>query len=281
MTNSNLFYNPTDEVIKHVTMAQSEHSPRKWFVAYSGGSDSAVLLQALIESGLFEQYQMEVMTIDTELGSAGHIERVTNDIVKAIGRPCQVYKGKGLAWYIDNVHKFGFGYRITHHAPYYQYLKRTAIEACIRENKFDRKDRIAFLTGVRRSESVFRAKRPILQRNGARLTVNAIATFNDADKLPYLHRATWYQGKTTKDCMCNWHARFQLADLQGTEAYEPICKLSQEMIDDGLWGYGTEPDENWLVDDDQVLDMDEDSLCINCMSQLPLFPMERQTNDQS
>ena len=258
------------EITTAIESAQSEHNPRKWFVAYSGGSDSAVVLQALIELGLYERFNMQTMTIDTELGSAGHIERVTNDVIKATGEPPLIYKGDGLDWYEDNVRNFGFGYRITHHAPYYQYLKRKAIEACVRDHKEHRLDRIAFLTGVRRSESIYRAKRPILQRNGSRLTVNAIATLTDEDKIPYLNRATWYQGKTTHDCLCNWHARFQLDDLKGTDAHPRLCQLSQEMIEARMWGYGEEPSENWMIDDSAGDEMDADSLCIDCMRQLRL-----------
>ena len=174
--------NTDQEITQAIEQAQIKHNPKHWFIAYSGGSDSAVTLQSLLETGLYEQYNMQTMTIDTELSSKGHLDRVAKEVEQATGDPVKIYKGDGLAWYVDNVRKYGFGYRIMHHAPYYQYLKRKAIEACIRENKEHRMDRIAFITGVRRSESRFRAKRPILQRSGARVTVNAIATLNDDDK---------------------------------------------------------------------------------------------------
>ena len=199
------------------------------------------------------------------------IDRVKQDIIRATSKLPLVYVGAGLDWYMENVRDFGFGYRIQHHAPYYQYLKRKAIEACVRDHKEHRLDRIAFITGVRRAESSYRAKRPILQRSGSRLTVNAIATYLDRDKIPYLKRATWYKGKTTHDCLCNWHARFKLSELEGSAAYEPICKLSKDMIDDGMWGYGQEPDSDWMVDDSTHDDMDSDSLCVDCLRQLSLF----------
>jgi len=258
------------EIAFAIAQAQLNHKPREWFVAYSGGSDSAVVLQALLELGLYERYQMQTMTIDTGIASAGHIERVTKDVIRATGKPPVVYRGAGLEWYMQNVRDFGFGYRMTHHAPYYQHLKRKAIETCVRDHKQHRLDRIAFLTGVRRSESTYRAKRPILQRSGSRLTVNAIATLTDRDKIPYLNRATWYHGKTTHDCLCNWHARFQDDDLKGSEAYAPICKLSEEMKADGMWGYGEVPADDWMIDDSAGDEMDEDSLCVNCMRQLRL-----------
>ena len=267
----NTLIDTQQEIIEHIELAQTEHNPRKWFVSYSGGTDSAVVLQAMIEFGLYEKYNMDVFTIDTGIAGKGHLWRVIQDVMRATGKPPIVYTGKGLKWYADNVRVFGFGYRYQHHAPYYQNLKRHAIEICQREYKQQRLDRIAFITGVRRAESTYRKNRPILQRNGSRLSVNAIVTLDDNDKRPYLERATWYQGKTTRDCMCNWHARFSLDDLKESGAYKPICQLSEDMKNDGMWAYGEEPQENWMIDDSVGEDMDEDSYCLECSRQLTLL----------
>ena len=100
--------NTAYEITSHIELAQKEHNPRKWFVAYSGGSDSAVVLQALIELGLYDKYNMQTMTIDTGIASAGHLWRVINDVIRATGKPPIVYTGEGLKWFEDNVRGFGF-----------------------------------------------------------------------------------------------------------------------------------------------------------------------------
>jgi 3'-phosphoadenosine 5'-phosphosulfate sulfotransferase (PAPS reductase)/FAD synthetase len=252
------------EITEAIEQAQTEHHPHKWFVAYSGGSDSAVALQAMIELGYYEQLNMHIMTIDTGLSSCSHIERITQDIIQATDEPPMIYRGKGLAWYLANVTDFGFGYTPGHHAPYYQYLKRAAIEQCVREHKESRFDRIAFVTGVRRVESPKRATTPLVMRSKSRVTVNAIATLDDHDKMPFLERATWYQGKVTRDCLCNWHCQYTLDDLRDTPAYEPIKQLSEDMRREGLWGYGEKPSEDWLIES-KAEEMDSDSFCVSCM----------------
>lgn len=75
------------------------------------------------------------------------------------------------------------------HMRFYYYLKQRGIDRVVREHKTGPKDRIGLVTGIRRNESVRRmagAFAEPAQREGAKLWLNPILDWTDADKNAYM-----------------------------------------------------------------------------------------------
>jgi len=248
--------------------AISEHSIPFVWVAYSGGSDSAVIVELLRQLNV--PVSWGVMTIDTGLSSIGHIDRIRSDIKRA-GLSLSIFTGQGLDWYIDNVSHYGFAYTPNQHSIYYRSLKERAIDDSIRSVKTKYHQRILTVTGVRRAESYKRSQTPILyHKRGARVTLNLIADYNDTDKNVILSNVHWYGGKTTEDCMCNWHCNYKNTDRLNSLARAAVNQVDSELRSCGAWGYGEKPTSAQVsmfsdVRSD-IENMPDDSMCVNCIS---------------
>ena len=260
-----MFYD--EKALKHrfkeiVDTAIAEYEPSKVFLSYSGGSDSAVVLHLSELCG----YNFDVYTIDTGVSSQAHLQNIV-ELCQKLDKKLWIYSGAGLDWYIKNVREYGFGYTPSAHSVYYRSLKERAIRTTIRDFKTHHHDRIMFLTGVRRLESIKRRDTPLIRRSGSRVTVNPIAEFDDRDKGLFI--PSWWSGEQTIDCMCNWHCKYTLADIDNPYLQQEIEKISGEHKNIGLWGYGEKPTNVLGVpahDNEKEHELPLDSWCISCIN---------------
>lgn len=243
------------------------HNPIFIWIAYSGGTDSACVVE-LCKHMDFRGIGWAVMTIDTGLSSTGHIDKVRADMKRA-KLPLSIFTGEGLDWYIENVHQYGYAYTPNQHVIYYRMLKERAIEDSIKEVKTKYHQRVLNITGVRRQESFRRKNTPFIYHSrGARVTLNLIADYSDDDKRYVLTGNDWYHGKFTEDCMCNWHCRYTNEDDMNSDMRIAVQKTDELLSSCGLWTYGQKPNKEQIsmfhdVRSD-IETMPTDSLCSNC-----------------
>ncbi len=255
-------------VYNRIIESSHRHKTKKAYLAYSGGSDSALMLEVVKRTGLLydPDWNFRIMSVKTGLHDKGHIERVTAD-VERFGYPLYWYTGKGLQWYVKSVMENGFGHTPSVHVIYYRMLKERAVEESIKDFKDFYHERILSLTGVRRAESQKRANTPFeYHKKGSRVTLNPIADVSNEEKDELIKRVTWWRGKSTEDCGCNWHGRSNLDNLND-EAKKHITELNSKMKELGLWGYGQKPTKeqqamfgSFIIKDE----MPEDSFCVSC-----------------
>jgi predicted phosphoadenosine phosphosulfate sulfurtransferase len=243
------------------------HQPPFIWVAYSGGSDSACVIELM--KNIIVNVPWGVMTIDTGLSSIGHIDRIVGDMSRA-NLPLEIFYGNGLTWYIENVMQYGYAYTPNQHVIYYRELKEVAIDDSVKSKKTKYHQKIVSITGVRRAESVKRSKTPIVNYSrSARVTLNMIADYSEDDKAVILDNVDWYKGKLTQDCMCNWHRNYDEKSDMNSDMSEAVSMLNAEMRSCGLWLYGEKPSREQLsifsnVRSD-IADMPIDSFCSNCI----------------
>jgi len=242
--------------------AIKQYKPSKILVSYSGGHDSATVLHLMDKI----EIKFDVLTIDTGISTDGHITRIYNEVVNKLNKRLWIYSNNGAEWYKQQVLDNGFAYTPVIHTIYYRMLKERALMTALRDFKKHRTDNIMFVTGVRRAESVKRRHTPLISKSGSRIFCNLIAEFTDEDKHSVMKDNTWFKGKTTEDCMCNWHCKYKLSHLEESpQLHKYMANLESDMRDMGLWGYGEKPDPSLVqvgeIDDDE---MPDDSLCVNC-----------------
>lgn len=258
-----------DEYVKmcdlRLRCALDEYNPPFIWVAYSGGADSAIVVEIMRRLNI--QHKWSVMTIDTGLQSEGHIERVLDDMKRA-NVPCSVFSGSGLQWWVDNVRQYGYAFTPNQHSVYYRSLKERAIDKAVKSAKTAYHQKILNITGVRRAESARRAKTPLIYATRrARLSCNLIYDLGNDDKADLLRNVAWWKGRTTEDCMCNWHCRFNVRSGMNSAMQSAVKAIDAEMQAAGLWQYGQTPSHSQraqLGSVDNVDDMPDDALCVNC-----------------
>ena len=253
-----------NEIVKQAIIAFQNKPIVKFVASYSGGSDSAVMLELARHCPFIS---LDVMSIDTQLSTDGHITRVYNEVVQQLALPLKIYTNDGQEWYRKQTLEEGFGYTLNIHIIYYRMLKERTIETYLRDHKTNKFDQIFFFTGVRRLESPKRAKTPLWHKKGSRITVNPIDEFTDFDKKIVLNSQSWYKSKTTEDCMCNWHCKYSIDDLVDSPMlYDYIDAINQKMKENNLWLYGETPSAEYYQPELSNDKMPEDSFCINCYS---------------
>lgn len=255
------------ESVAIITKAIETYKPRAVFVAYSGGKDSAIILD--IAAKIFAH--VYVMAIDTGLSHDNWRGLIEKHIAHYSNASLEVVSGGGFDWYRENVLDYGFGYTPNQHVIYYRMLKERAIKEHIQNNKLKYHDNIFYLTGVRRAESFKRLKTPDVMKVGVRISVNAIAHYSDVYAARYhaLHLAHYEnpfysQIGNSGDCACNWTCKIKLDTLK---KHSPLLgakleALSNESVESGGWQYGTKPP--LLLPSAKAETMPEDSLCISC-----------------
>lgn len=240
------------------------------YVAYSGGSDSALVMDIAIRVCRHHNISLKAMSIDTGIACDGWHAMVQSHC-DALSIDLEIVKGKHAEnWYIESAGNFGFGYTPATHTVYYRMLKQDAIQKHIRETKRHHHDRIVYITGVRRAESVRRSKTETEIRHGCRVTLNAIAHWSDALKSEYLDRyCTWWRNTyydvvgNSGDCQCNWTCANSLKDLEVyPKLHGIVSEAERRSIASGLNRYGVRLDEHTAMN--AIDDMPVDSLCINC-----------------
>jgi 3'-phosphoadenosine 5'-phosphosulfate sulfotransferase (PAPS reductase)/FAD synthetase len=259
-----------DDAISIIHKAIEKYEPRSIWVAYSGGRDSAIVLD--IASKIFQH--VNVMAIDTGLHADGWKDMV-RDHVNNYNATLEFASRFGWDWYKTNVMEYGFGYTPMQHAVYYRMLKERAIQTHIQQHKQHRFDRIMYLTGVRRHESPKRMKSPLYTRKGARVTVNPIAKLdNEYSRRYHCLYLGWYSNPyyesvgSSGDCLCGWTNKNSVNDI---EKHHPcigakLKHLEKASVGSGGWRYNERPAFT-LTSDELSDDMPDDSLCVNCYRQ--------------
>lgn len=255
------------ETVELIDRAMAHWIPHKLFVAYSGGKDSAVALD-IVNRLKYKRY-VGAMSIDTGISADGWLDMVSSHCA-GLGVSLDIVRGGGFEWYEKNVKNYGFGYTEGHHTVYYRMLKQEAIRKHLKSVKGARRDRIVYVTGVRRSESAKRANTPLWYRSGSRITLNPLMHWGSDDVNQYLaHVAKWWNSPfyetvgTSGDCLCGWTCRQPAQHIKSVHPLigGKLVDLENKVLADGLWRYDERPKKSQQLPSD---DMPNDSLCANC-----------------
>lgn len=279
------YHNTSHQMVAALKLYRSaleEHAPTRVYIAFSGGRDSAVVLD------LFARYHREhphadrlpplaVMVIDTGL-AADRWLAWTIEYCAPYRLRVDVAHGHGRDWYAANVAAHGFGYTPGQHAVYYRMLKQRAIERHLQSVKTGWRDRVLYLTGVRRAESLKRRSARPTYRHGARVTLNPLIDWQNAEVhayhsrlLPFYDNPFYARYGASGDCFCGWTCANRVTDFSDSPRLQKfLCSLDSDARKSHGYGYGERPDR--LDASPQSATMPEDSLCANCTQRaLPGF----------
>lgn len=188
-----------DHVIK-------EHNPRKVFALFSGGHDSLCSTHVASSHPRFDG----VIHINTGIGIEDTREFV-RETCKKFDWPLKEYHPP--VSYEEIIKKYGFPGPGGHNLVY-QRLKERCLRQVIRESKQKWKDRIIFVTGVRKSESVRRMGHvEEIQRRGATVWTAVIADWTDTMKNWYMDRHNLPRNPVVEnlcmsgECLCGAFAK--------------------------------------------------------------------------
>lgn len=165
---------------EQVMAAANEHGP---FVAriclFSGGGDSTVALHFSLANDLVD----EAAFVDTGTALPGvrdHVEKVCADW----NVPLTVWEaGTAFEDMVLNP-KLGFP-GPGQHPRAYQRLKERQLRRLVKSKKRHVRDRVLFVSGVRRHESKRRASRPAVSREGATVWANPLTDWTDEKMRDY------------------------------------------------------------------------------------------------
>lgn len=172
---------PGFDLTPEQVMAEADtHGP---FVAriclFSGGGDSTVALHYALAHGLVD----EAAFVDTGTALPGvreHVERVCADW----NVPLTVWEaGDAFEVMVMNP-KLGFP-GPGQHPRAYQRLKERQLRKLVASKKTHVRDRVLFVSGVRRHESKRRASRPAVSREGAVVWANPLTDWTDEQMRDY------------------------------------------------------------------------------------------------
>lgn len=256
-----------------LTQAVNEHHPVAVIAALSGGHDSIVVTDIMYRWLRRSAYAFKIGTLAIRTGlAADGWERLIEAMCYCGNYTgLEFAEGKGREWYSQNVAEFGFGFTPGHHVTYYRMLKQEAIRSHMKQTKLKRRDRVLYVTGVRRSESLKRQSTADVIRSGSRVTVNAIAHWEDEDierytkaLLPWYHNPYYELHGTSGDCFCGWTHLHRIADFdeESPELASYLHALNAKQVESGSWQYGEVPE---LDSPSPSQSMPADSLCVNCM----------------
>lgn len=267
--------------VKIIEDAIKEHDPVAVFASFSGGRDSVVVSDLFYRWMQNNPYSFKFKCFGIQTGlEADSWRQWVEDYCEKRGWEIEFYEGHGREWYTEQVLTYGFPYARSHHVNIYRYLKQSAIETNVRENKEGYYSRVIHLTGVRRDESAARSQRKIMYRKGARVGLNPIVDWLDEDVdlyiktlLPDYDNPFYELYGSSGDCYCGWHCKHKAEDFRehSPNLYAYLTDLNDKVKARGGWCYGDRPDKEtlnaFLANDFDLDEMPEDALCATCSRQ--------------
>ncbi len=241
---------------------------------FSGGYDSMVMTH-MVQSLDTHGVPLSAWSIDTKLSADGWRDFVTASATELGFNEFSIYDNQsGYNEFVQWVTERGCPRNRVAHTRCYARLKERGINAILMEYKQKRSDKVLFLSGIRKHESLERSKltEPI-QRNGHKNSIfaNPLFYWRDEDIARYriehdLPDNPFYSTvKGSGDCQCNWGNFITLGTLQ---RYSP--KLAEgnvgslDTISREKHGYGwdgTPAAQLSLFDDEELT---TPFLCANC-----------------
>ena len=233
------------------------HKPTHAFVLTSGGNDSIVPLH------LFHNHPRVTAAVHIDTGIKApdvepHVKRTCDDL----GLPLLIYraaentKADGTPDpqnYDDIVKRHGFPGPAQHRAFYIR-LKERQIERLIREHKAKRGDKIALITGVRKTESNRRMGNvQAIQAESGRIWVAPITDWRDADMRAYRAHHNLPESPVSRklgmsgECLCGAYAKPGELD-RIAQHYPDIAKRLRDLQTESgcLWDWEHGPDHQWV-----------------------------------
>jgi 3'-phosphoadenosine 5'-phosphosulfate sulfotransferase (PAPS reductase)/FAD synthetase len=246
--------------------AIEEHRPTHIFALFSGGHDSLCsthLAMAHIPKAT-------VLTLHTGVGIKA-TRRFSYETAKQFSWPYRVYRPQHGNRYHQMVEEYGFPGKAQHRVAYIR-LKERQLERVVREHKTDRKDRIMFVTGVRKSESQKRMGyvQPVF-REGATVWVAPICEWENSHKDDYMEANGLPRNEVVDllcmsgECLCG--AFGSPAELEEIRLWFPddaakIDCLREKMRDRWSWSWGEHPPPKSFEGADST--QGELHLCASC-----------------
>lgn len=168
-----------------IDQAVAEHKPSHVFAMLSGGDDSLTSTSIAAKHPSFRG----VVHLNTGIG----IEETREFVRETCRREgwLLIERWPPRMTYERHVLLHGMPGGTFKHSIMYHRLKQEALELIVKEHKQHRRDRIAFVTGIRKQESVRRMKGVIavpISREGARVWVAPILDWSKIDCLKHLER---------------------------------------------------------------------------------------------
>jgi 3'-phosphoadenosine 5'-phosphosulfate sulfotransferase (PAPS reductase)/FAD synthetase len=241
------FNKPSDEI--SILKKAFTYPVRASFVGFSGGDDSLATTHYLMNNvpGL------KVLHINTGIGIEA-TRRFVRSTCADYGWPLLEVRAKEDCGqdYDELVMKFGFP-GPSFHRVMYNHLKDRAIAHVVREHKVDSSDKVMFLTGIRRDESLRRMRysgREIHSR-GAQLWVSPLYNRSKADFMNYIKLHGIKRSPVSEvlgmsgECLCGSFAHpgeKQLIKIVCPETFRRIECLERRVKEAGFnWGWEDRP----------------------------------------
>lgn len=247
---------------------------------YSGGYDSLVATHVVSQLRL--TLPLYVYSVDTRLSADGWRDYVCT-AADSFGWRHDIYDNlKGWNQYVQWVTEYGCPYSLAGHKKAYARLKGRAIDAMLKDHKTHDRDKVLFISGIRKHESDEREKlqNPIQARPGKASWVyaNPLFWWTDEQVLAYrldndLPDNPFYETVGgSGDCQCNWGRFISLDKLR---KYSPELAAGNVATIDEIsmteHGYGWDGTPEWHKHQMSLLDLaDEDEgelrpfLCSGC-----------------
>ncbi len=190
----------------YIEQAVRDFSPVRLFALYSSGNDSLASTHYAMENGAHE-----VVTVWTGIGVRQSLDHAI-ETCKKFGWPHRVLEPPDKT-YRDFVLKYGFPGPGAHRYAY-SWLKERALRKLVREIKTCRKDRVGFVTGVRRQESARRMGyvQPVV-RFGSTVWIAPMYEFSKLDCHDYIRKHNLPINPITRilgmsgECLCGAFAQ--------------------------------------------------------------------------
>lgn len=258
--------------------ATEEHQPSHLIACFSGGYDSMIMTHLAVKWAKERRYPLLTIAVDTLISADGWREFVTLSAERIGATDFQIWNNPDLELWANDVKTRGFVYRKAQHPFYFYYLKQRVFRSMVAHYKTHLHDRVMFLNGIRRSESIDRRHVPETERKGSGVFVNPILFWSDEAVQQYridhdLPLNPFYdRTHNSGDCLCNWHNHISVAELHqfGSGAAKTIDPLREWNVK--VFGYDYDDEapvsqKQEAAGQQRLFDWDTDctpNLCAGC-----------------